>query len=88
MFRYIFTNIRFTFSFIFLIVIAALFCVWTLHDLALFKDGISCFRLEKSWKKCDNFCMSKTTNSVILLIFLRHIFLLQGLKSAIFRTCT
>ncbi len=41
MLRYIFRNIRLTFSFIFLLVLAALFCVWTLHDLASFKERMS-----------------------------------------------
>ncbi len=41
MLRYIFTNIRLTFSFIFLLVLAALFCVWTLYDLASFKERMS-----------------------------------------------
>ena len=41
MFRYIWTHRWFTVSFIFLIVMAALFCVWTLHDLASFKKRMS-----------------------------------------------
>lgn len=41
MFRYIFRNRRLTFGFIFLLVLAALFCVWTLHDLASFKERMS-----------------------------------------------
>ena len=41
MLRYIITNRWFTFSFIFLFVLAALFCVWTLHDLASFKERMS-----------------------------------------------
>lgn len=41
MIRYIFTNRWFVGSFIFLIVIAALFYVWTLHDLASFKKRLS-----------------------------------------------
>ena len=41
MLRYIFTNRWITFSFIFLIVIAALFIVWILHDLASFNKRMS-----------------------------------------------
>ncbi len=38
MLRYIFRYRWLTFSFIFLLVLAALICVWTLHDLASFKE--------------------------------------------------
>ena len=41
MLRYIFRYRWLTFSFIFLFVLAALFCVWTLHDLASFKERMS-----------------------------------------------
>ncbi len=41
MLRYIFRNRWLTFSFIFLFVLAALFCVWILHDLASFKERMS-----------------------------------------------
>lgn len=41
MLRYIFRNRWLTFSFIFLLVLAALFCVWILHDLASFKERMS-----------------------------------------------
>ncbi len=41
MLRYIFRYRWLTFSFIFLLVLAALFCVWTLHDLGSFKKRLS-----------------------------------------------
>ncbi len=41
MLRYIFRYRWLTFSFIFLLVLAALFCVWTLYDLASFKERMS-----------------------------------------------
>ena len=41
MLRYIWTNIRFIFCFIYLFVLAALFCVWTFHDLGSYKIRMS-----------------------------------------------
>ena len=41
MLDYIWTNRWITISFIFLFVLAALFCVWTLHDLGSFNKRMS-----------------------------------------------